>query len=270
MKQFTCFVFVLAAGAMVLARDVSSSPMPPLIIHITREAVKPGKTQTVLSNRASAVEALAEVKSNRIVLGMRSITGPEEVWLLAFHDSLGSIEDAQREIRAVPDLMPRVERLDTEEGDWLLGKTGMTVLHQKDLSYRPAFDWSEARYLDVISVHVRPGHHLEYLEMRRMARAGHERGGLDTHLIVYKVTSGAPGVAFLILRPLRSLHEHDALRAKDFGEPMSEEDNLKMVRLLGESVDHEEEAFFEMAPRASHVTRSWAGTNAAFWLGSAK
>ena len=244
--------------------------MPPLMMRITREVVKPGKSAAVLSNRALVSRELTSAKSNRVVLGMRSISGPEEVWFLAFHDSLGSIEDAQREIRGVPDLVPRLDNLDAQEGDLLLGKTAMTVLHQEGLTYRPAFDWSEARFLDVISIHVRPGHHLEYLEMRKMARAGHERGGLDTHLIVYKITSGEPGVAFFILRPMRSLHDHDALRAKDFGEPMSPEDNLKMVHLLGESVDHEEEAFFEFDPRASHVTKDWAGSNAGFWLNTSK
>jgi hypothetical protein len=56
------------------------------------------------------------------------------------------------------------------------------------------------------------------------------------------------GSSFLYSSPLKSLHDHDARQAEDFGEPMSAADHLKMVRLPCEFVDHEEEAFFEIRP----------------------
>jgi hypothetical protein len=258
----TCF----AAQAQTTAvAGTTPSLTQPVILGMTRETVKPGKTADLVHLREEAMKSM-DVPGQPITIGLSSVTGKEEVLYLHFYDSMGMIEDSEKRVEAVGE-QTKMNRLNEREGDLLIEKRDLTLLRMPDLTYHPDVDWAQTEYLDLITIHVRPGHHLEYLELRKTALAGHVRGGINTNLIVFKTTSGAPSPLYFILRPIKSLHTHDELRAKGFGEPLTDEENSKMIKLLGAAVESEEEEFFRVEPRISSVTPAWAASNVAFWEG---
>jgi hypothetical protein len=209
------------------SRATQSGAAAPLFARILMEEVKPG-----------AVAAVAARPYPPGWTTLRSITGAERVWRLGFCDKLADLEKDR----------PSIDGLAAGLAGSLVSRDEVVAIYMKEFTYRPEVDWSRMRYLDAITIHVRPGHHLEYLEMRRIAVAGHVRGGLDTRLIFFKAITGLPGLTYLILRPMQSMADHDRLRAQGFGEPLSEAENAHMIELQQRAVDREDEQFFRVVP----------------------
>ena len=146
-----------------------------------------------------------------------------------------------------------LDRLDEAEGVLLESKREITATYQKDISYRPSFDWTEVRYWEIIWVHLRTGHHDEYLQNRTMTREEHEKGGYDTHQMMYAVQAGEASGTFMVIRPMKTLALLDDLHAHNDGEPVTPEEESKKVQLWAASGVSEEEAFFKVDPRMTYV-----------------
>lgn len=235
------------------------------MLGLTHEAVVPGKLPALLGCRSATVRAQRTASAARISLGAVSVSGPEEVWTFDFYGALADIETDRQAVERLPAVKAELERLDEQAGACLTGRAVQTCNFLRDLSYQADYDWARATALDVIVVHVRPGHHLEYLELRRMSLAGHNKGKLDGPLLVFKVNTGVKGLAWMIVRPLLSLAQHDDLRAKGFGEILTAEEDARMVALRASSMEHAEERFFRIEPRISRVPPGWAAHNPEFW-----
>lgn len=262
-------VVALAFGCPVLPGE--TGPVQPTVFYlgIEREFVKPGMLASVVQARSQAIAALNRSGLPRTQLALVSLSSTEEVWLMSFFPNLGDLERDRAKVHQSPDLELPLARLASQEGSLLTKRRGLLLRYMPDSTYNPNYDWARMRYLDAITIHVRPGHHLEYLEMRRIAVAGHVKGGLDTHLIMFKVTSGEPGNTYLILRPMNSLDDHDRLRAQGFGEPLTDDENRRMIELQAASVDGEDEQFFRVVPESSLVTADWAKSDPQFWRAAA-
>ena len=225
---------------------------------------------TLLHNHAAMARMIGAANLTRVTLGLVSVSGPEEIWSFNFCQALADIETDRELLERAPLTKVALDRLTEEAGGSISHRNVQTATFLKDLTYQPDFDWSQARYLDVIVVHVRPGHHLEYLELRRMSLAGHKKGQLDGPLHVFKVNTGVRGLAWMIVRPLTSLRQHDELRTRGFGEILTEEEDAKMVALRAASMEYAEERFFRIEPQISHVTTAWVQRNPEFWGSATK
>jgi hypothetical protein len=148
---------------------------------------------------------LKKAKWPRTWIASSSVTGPKHVWIFARYDSLEDLEKDQDYASGTPSLRIALDRLDAAEGELLESKREITATYQKNISYRPKFDWSEVRYWEIIWVHLRTGHHDEYLENRTMTREEHEKGAYDTHQMMYAVQSGEPSCTFMVIRPMKTL-----------------------------------------------------------------
>ncbi len=259
----------LAVGSALLpsllrASDVAPA-LAPAILGITQETVLPGKMSILIGNHGEVSRLLQSITPTRISLGLVAVSGPEEVWTFNFYSALGDMESDRLAVERIPGVKRKIEQLDEGGGPCLSRRNVQTATFLRNLSYQPDFDWAQARYLDVIVVHVRPGHHPEYLELRRMSLAGHLKGGLDGPLHVFKINTGTRGLAWMIVRPLRSLGQHDELRLKGFGEILTPEEDAKMVGLRAASMEYAEERFFRVEPGISRVPAEWARQDPAFW-----
>jgi len=241
-------------------------PLPPAeVMHITQAGIKPGGMPALARNRAAVGRALDTINSPRTTIALTSITGAEEVWLIDFCAGLGDLEQDRQLIERAPGLRNELDTLSEQEADFFSTKGGVIGLFLKHLSYRlETCDWSQVRYVEIITAHVRPGKHPEYLEYRRMSQAAHNKGGIEGPLLVYKI-NGYKGLVWMIFRPLKSLRQHDELRAQGFGEPLTPEEDRKMVELRATSYEYSENRFFRVDPQMSQVPRRWSEINPAFW-----
>jgi len=257
-------VFFFLSGLTLRAAD-TAAPTSPAILGIAQETIVPGRLGAVTKNHAAATQSLRATNDQRASLGLVSISGPEEIWTFNFYDALDDIEADRLAVEKSSAAKSALKKLDEDSSGCISHRVAQTATFLKDVSYLPGFDWSQARFLDVIVVHVKPGHHPEYNELRRMSLAGHLKGGLDGPLHVFKVNSGVRGLAWMIVRPLRSLRQHDDLRLKGFGEILTPEEDAKMVALRAAAMEYAEERFFRIDPQLSRVPAAWAPRSPEFW-----
>ena len=202
---------------------------------------------------AERAQVLKRAKWPRTWIASSSVTGPKQVWIFARYGSLGDLEKDQEYANRTPGLRSSLDRLDQAEGELLESKREITATYQKDISYRPRFNWSEVRYWEIIWVHLQTGHHDEYLQNRTMTREEHEKGAYDTHQMMYAVQSGEPSGTFMVIRPMKTLSLLDDLHAHNDGEPVTPEEEARKVKLWAASGVSEEEAFFKVDSEMTYV-----------------
>ena len=105
------------------------------------------------------------------VLGLQSITGTQQVWLLEAHGSFARIEATDKALAAAP-ASPGAERI-LSASDTLVG------LLRPGLSYRPVEAikaLAGARYFQVTFFQTRPGASMEFAEVMRVRNAALRSG----------------------------------------------------------------------------------------------
>jgi hypothetical protein len=263
MQKFTRICILLRAAAVVavacggaaFAADRPAGAMsPPPILKITKIVAKPGQIAQIEQLEAERTEALAHAGWPRLFVGSVAVTGPQQLWTFARYDTLREISDDLDFIDRNPALKAELERIDVNESALVESRRDVTLTYQKNISYRPDFDWLQVRYWEVIWVHLRNGHHEAYIENRLMTREEHERGAFDTHQMMYAVQSGEQSGTFFVIRPMPDLALLDALHAAGDGEPETPAEERKKIRLFADSSLTEEEAYFRVMPGVSLLT----------------
>jgi hypothetical protein len=245
-----CFLIAGHCSASAIESEIID---PPPILAITKLVIKPGKAAAVVKLETERAQLLRRMKWPRTSMVSISVTGPKQIWMFARYDTLGDLAKDQEYAEATPALKAELDRLDEAEGELVGSKRELTATYQPAISYRPKFDWSEVRYWEIIWVHLRTGHHDEYLENRRMTREEHEKGAYDTHQMMYAVQSGEPSGTFMVIRPMKTLALLDDLHAHDDGEPVTPQEEQKKVALWAESGLTEEEAYFRVDSKMSYL-----------------
>ena len=245
---------------------------PPNVLRVTRSLVKPGRRVELARVRARRAEALADARWPRPSIALTSLTGPDEVWRLTGYEAFEAWNEDLETSRRMPALSSLLELLDHQEGDLLLESREVTAIYHPEISYQPEFDWAHMRFLDVITIQLRPGHHAEYLQNRKLVMDAHQRAALDEHILIYTVSSGWRSGTYLVLRPLRALGDLDLMEemhGKRYGEILGDDNRKRVIELFAAAVEREEEEYFAVDNHASHVTAAWAGSDPDYWLARA-
>lgn len=227
---------------------------PPPILKITKLMAKPGKLSGLIKLEEERAGVLKSANWPRTFVASYSVTGPGQIWILARYTSLEDLAKDEDVIASTPTLKAALDRIDASETDLLESRRDISATYQKRISYRPAFDWSEVRYWEIIWVHLQTGHHEAYIENRTMTREEHEKGAYDTHQMMYAVQSGEPSGTFMVIRPMKSLALLDDLHAHNDGEPVTAAEERRKVQLFAESGMSEEEAYFKVDLKMTNIT----------------
>src|ERR1700738_4441076 len=143
-----------------------SSSEPPTLIRLIRSDPRDARAQSPVT-----------------VLGMNSITGLAETWLIEAHDSFGSIEDVDKATGGPP-----------------LQSRTIVLLYQPGLSYHPdqaVNNLPKARYFVASMYQIRPGTDLDFGELVKLRRAAFDSMNLDRPEIAYHAISGAPSGTYI-------------------------------------------------------------------------
>ena len=260
MKTLFCSLSIVIGLFFSIARpaftQISGVIEPPPILKITKLVAKPGKLSALVKIETERAEILKSCKWPRTSIASSSVTGPSQIWIFARYNSLGDLARDQEFAENLPSLKDALDRLDSTETDLLESRRDITATYQKDISYRPTFDWSEVRYWEIIWVHLKTGHHEAYIENRTMTREEHEKGAYDTHQMMYAVQSGEPSGTFMVIRPMKTLALLDDLHAHNDGEPVTAAEERRKVQLFAESGVSEEEAYFKVDPKMTYVPQN--------------
>ena len=156
-------IFLLAAILGSLGGAQSLTDVPP-IVQLVR---KPGTGGASLKPYANSQAAIN-------VIGMASVTGLPETWLVESHFSFASVEDLDQRISAVSPVRSLGDAGDPLQDDVLTPSRTMLALYRPNWSYRPDQAirmFPRARYFQVSLFRIRPGTEAEFAELIRLRRA---------------------------------------------------------------------------------------------------
>src|SRR5438445_7930672 len=137
----------MLSGAM-LGQNLTTDPPP--IVQIVR---KPGTAGASMRPNANAQAAVN-------VLGMRSITGVPETWLVEAHYSWASVEDLDQRLNGLAPVRVTNDAADPLQDDVIAPARTMIGLYRPNWSYRPVEAvrlFAKARYFQVSVFRIRPG-----------------------------------------------------------------------------------------------------------------
>jgi hypothetical protein len=196
------------------------------------------------------------------VIGMASVTGLPETWLMEGHQTFASIEDLDTALRAAPSTGPANE-FGEPQADELLGSPRTIIaIYQPRLSYRPGEanrNLPKSRYFRISIYRAKPGT-ADLAETVASARKqDYDDVNLDRPELAYRVISGAPAGTYLMLAPLTSLRQIDEgmLRLPTYAEPAVDQTSKTEIG--------REHLLFRIEPRFSYVSADFAGDDSAFW-----
>jgi hypothetical protein len=245
MKTF--FVVGLVVPAMLPAQTLTQPP--PLIRLIQR----PG------GDLASPPRG---VGTGVTVIGMVSITGVLETWLLEPHESFTEMEKVDT---AYPALRRRGSR-DESSRTWI-------AFYRQWWSHRPEEAIQalrRAHYLQVSIFRISLGSEPDLAELLRARRASLESINLDRPDMVYQVVAGEPSGTYLILSPLPSLKVLDegvsASRSAGAYQRSTGTPSTRATSKVGAQSEVSHETFlFRIDPALSDVSEEFASTDPGFW-----
>ena len=262
-------LFVLSAAVPLVAQDDGARPAPN-VLQIFREVVKPGRNATHEKVEMGWPKAFRNSKNPSHYIGMVSITGPSEAWFVAGYPSYEAWEQETKAQQADAALSSEMDRLSATDGELLESVRSVTAHFREDLSHRPLINIGAYRYMDVFTVHVRPGHVDKFVEARKIIKAAHEKAEMKDYYSVFQVDSGMPGPTFLVLIPMKSLKEADEAgplhTSAAYKEALGGEDGQKKLgELTAAAVAYNEGAIFAFNPKMSVAPPDFSLADAAFW-----
>lgn len=255
-------LFVLIAALTAAASSSAQTLGEPFwLLRIVQTESGPGVD-------TGPVEAYRTAKSGVDIIGIRSVTGPSQLWLMEAHASFASIEALDQ---ALAQVAPNRPSDITPVRDWLLARsTTLLGLYRPGLSYRPEDAIKllpSARYFRVTVFRIRPGTDIEFSELMRLRRFGLESVNLDRPEIGYQIISGSTSGTYVFVSPVASLASMDSgiARLPAYAEDAMQ-GSTKTARQTGyDALLSRESLLFRVEPSASYVSAEFAGSDAAFW-----
>lgn len=250
---------LLLAGLLAGCAAAQLTDVPP-VIQIVRQ---PGIG-------AASPRPYAEAKAAIEVVGLTSMTGLPETWMIEAHPSFMSIEDLDRAMAPAREAQA-AQFADSSQDDILALARTVIATFRSDWSYRPQEAirmFPKARYFHVAIYRVRPGQDDGLDELMTVRHAIMDSVNLARPDLVYHVISGEPAGVYLVLAPLVSLKVLDdgvaALPA--YAEPIAAAE-AKARNKVADVEQSREHYLFRVEPRISYVSDEFAAGNLDFWRG---
>lgn len=265
----------------VLAAAQTTAPLPPPILLITREDIKPGKmaehTQEALAYirvMAKANAAMTNKDWRNYRIGMTPIAGNlNEVAYITAYSSFTDMENRVKEVGRLADGPLKADYDGLPDRELHALQTDIIAGFRPDLSYGVGnVDVPQARYMIITTLRLKPGHEDEYWDaVRKYINPARDKTVLKTaaSYAVYQVRGGMPGPTFITIRPIRSLAELDTSSVALVRPAMSEEDRKAMDGIADRTIVLSSTIYYAFDRRISLVSPEFAARDkatTAFWI----
>lgn len=245
-----------------------SRPAPILVIY--REDVKAGRVTLHDQLETNFARTYARMPGAQYFLAMNSLTGPSQSWFLQPYQSL---EDVQKESQASDHapvaIKTALERITGGETDNLTNQQSIITVYRADLSHNPDIkNLPHARYMEVSTYRVQPGHDAEFVEAANMIREAHEKSNQPMPWATYQVFAGGPSGTYYVFRSLDSLNEADpassATMMKAVNTALGNDGQKRLMQLVADAHIMRETNFYTLNPKTSYAPPAFAAADS-FW-----
>jgi hypothetical protein len=269
MNKFGRILFALSfAGVWLCVASAQEKMSVPKVLQIQREFLKPGKAGAIHETKESAfIDAMARAKWPTHYIGMTSLSGKSRALFFTSYDSFDAWEKDGAAVQKNAALSSALDRAYAADGELQDSTDTGVFLFQEDMSLRPRPDLGAARFMEISSYHVRPGHNKEWAEAVKLVKAGYEKGVPESHWGMFAQLYGGDGGTYLVLTSHKSLAEIDRglLDDKQFAAAMGEDGMKKLSELVAACVESSQHQLFAFNPRMSYVSDEWIKSSPDFW-----
>ena len=264
-----CFAAAVAFDATVVAAQESAATanMPPKILVINREVLKPGKSGATHQKTESAfIRAMAAAKDTTYYLGMDAVSGPSRSLFFTGYDSFADWEKEAVAEQKNATLSAALDRAAVADGDLLQSyETGIYFLRD-DYSLNPGTDLPHDRYFEIGVFHVKPGHDADWTTIMKLVKDAYAKVP-GVQWAMYERVYGGPNHYFIYINPLKSAAQIDSdfANGPKFVEAMGKDGMKQLENLMAESVDQDELNLFALNPAISYVGPETIKGDPTFW-----
>jgi hypothetical protein len=269
---FTALLALVALSPLLNAQDAMEDG-PPNVLVIHREYLKPGKGGALHDRSESAfVRAFAEAKSPYHYFALDSLSGPSRSLFLFGYNSFADWEKETAAIGKNKDLAAKVDHASLMDGDLLAGYDASALMLRSDLSLNKG-TIEGARYFEIVSYVVKPGHTPEFEQLNKMYIDTYRKVAPETRWDTFQALYGNPapgaggGDVFLVIMIMKSLAETDKGNqdADKFATELGAAGLQKLNELTAASVETTTTNLFAINPRMSNPPSEWIKKDPSFW-----
>lgn len=248
---------LLLTGLLAGIAAAQMTDVPPVIQIVRKPGAGPMSSQPYADARA-AIE----------VVGITSMTGVPETWMIECHNSFMSVEGLDKAMAPGRSAV-RAEASGASQDDLLAPARTMIATFRQDFSYRPQEAirlFARARYFHVSIFRVQPGEDESLAEVMMIRRATMDSVNLARPDLVYHIISGEPASVYVMLAPLVSLKiMDDGMAALPvYAEPIAAAE-AKARKKASDAVLSREHFLFRVDPAISYVSDEFAAGDVEFW-----
>ena len=239
---------------------------PPRYLEIFREMVKVGRGGAHQTTEAGWPRAFGRAKIPNYYVALTTSYGPLEAWFVDGRESIGEIEEFNRQIQAAPGLSAELDRLSAADAANISDARVILGRYQPSMSNGPDIDVAEMRVWEVLIFRVKPGHEGQFARAAALYRTVVEKAQVIAPWATYEVMAGMQGPTYLVWIPHQTLAEIDpAVGVGAAIEAAMTDSTLMQFGTLAEGYYSSEDMIFTVSPEMSYPPPDFLKQDAAFW-----
>jgi hypothetical protein len=255
----------VSSASVALSQGMPTSQ--PNLLTIVREDVKTGHNAMHAAHEAGWPAAYAKAKSTDYYLAMVSMTGPNEAWYVGPYASHAAYEESMKRETGDKALSAELDRLARVDADHINSVRRYHAVARTDLSYGAFPDMALARYWEITTFRVRPGHEEGFAAAAKAYAAAAKRATPNASWRTYQVVAGMPGPTFLVFSSVQSFAEFDRGMQENeaLGKAFTPEELAALEKFATAGMINAETHRFRLDPTQSYVDAATKAKDAAFW-----
>jgi hypothetical protein len=272
MKTFAAAIAILLSSSILPAQDQKPANLdaaPPNIALLVQQQVFSGKNTDREKFEIEVSRACDRLDAPRFWIDLESLTGQQEALVLSPFDSYEQLGQSDADWRQFLAVHPDLDRV-REQIEGVVGNQRKIVaVRRDDLGYlAESIDLAEARFVNVLEVHLFPGHENDFADAFKILADAYAKIHADAPWVVYQMDVGTTGPTFLVFRPMAEIKQNDDLLSwtDKLIEAEGEQAVETLKRIAREAYATTESNLYVVKPEMSHVSKAFAATDPDFWI----
>ena len=263
---------IILSSSILSAQDQKPANLdaaPPNVALLVHQQVYPGKSADREKREMTVARACDRLETPRFWIDLESLTGQPESLVFYPFDSYEQLGQANTDWSHFLATHPDLDHVRGEIEGMIGSQREIVAVRRDDLGYlADSIDLSEARFVNVLEVHLFPGHEDDFAEAFKILVDAYTKIHADAPWMVYQVDVGAPAPTFVVLRPMSEIKQNDDLLSWNDAliEAEGEQGGESLKRIARQAYVTTESNLYAVNPEMSHVSKSFAATDPDYWI----